>query len=496
MGGSGETLTYSELDRRSNQHAHAFRQAGLGQGDVVSFVLGNEACYFELAWAAQRAGLYFVCISTKLTAAEAAYIISDSGSKLAIVASDVSVELAELRRLLPDVQLASLTAVSGEPQGWLERARTYPVTPVADERAGVDMLYSSGTTGRPKGIRPPMPDDGGICGHTSVSYVAERLCGFDTETVYLCPAPLYHAAPMRWSMAVQKLGGTVVLMEKFDPEKALQLVERHRVTHSQWVPTHFVRLLRLPEETRTAYDLSSLKIAIHAAAPCPIPIKRQMIEWWGPVLLEYYGGSEGNGMTLIDSREWLLHPGSVGKSVVGMARICDDDGEPLAVGSEGMVYFEGGPDFAYHNDPAKTAEAHNSRGWTTIGDVGRMDADGFLYLTDRKGFTIISGGVNIYPQEIENLLVSHPRILDAAVFGAPDPEMGERVVAVIQPVEWSDATPEFAQELTVWLRSQLSGVKVPRQIDFEQQLPRHDTGKLYKRLLRDRYREMAESLQA
>lgn len=491
MGESGEVVTFRDLDESSNQHAHAFRGAGLKAGDVVAFILGNDMRYFELVWAAQRAGLYFVCVSAKLTASEAAYVIQDSGAKLVIAGLDVSTDLAALRGLVGEVNF-ELLGGEGTSGGWMARAQSRSVTPIVDERAGTDMLYSSGTTGRPKGIRPLLPADPLIEGYTTVSMVAHRLCGFGTETVYLCPAPLYHAAPMRWSMAVQQLGGTVVLMEKFDPELALKLIERHRVTHSQWVPTHFVRLLRLPEQVRFAYDISSLKMAIHAAAPCPVPVKHQMIEWWGPILLEYYGGSEGNGMTMIDSTTWLGHQGSVGTAVVGSVRICDDDGEPLPVGEEGGIFFENGPGFEYHNDPEKTAAARNARGWTTIGDVGRVDADGFLYLTDRKGFTIISGGVNIYPQEIENILIMHPKILDAAVVGAPDVEMGERVVAVVQPADWGDATPEFAEELFAWLRPQLSGVKMPRQIDFEEQLPRHDTGKLYKRLLRDRYREMAE----
>ena len=305
---------------------------------------------------------------------------------------------AALPTLLSDVELF---LVGGEAEGyrsWENEADRLDPTPIADQRAGADMLYSSGTTGRPKGIRPPLPVDEDIHGPTPLATVAANIFGFGPQTVYLCPAPLYHAAPLRWCMAAQKLGTTIVVMTKFDPECALALIERYRVTHSQWVPTHFVRMLKLPDEVRARYDLSSLKVAIHAAAPCPVPVKQAMIEWWGPILYEYYAGTENNGMTLIDSRQWLEHPGSVGKAVVGTVRICDEDGEPLPPRTEGAVYFEGGPSFVYHNDPEKTQAATNRHGWTTLGDVGWLDEDGFLYLTDRKSFMIISGGVNIYPQ--------------------------------------------------------------------------------------------------
>ncbi len=313
------------------------------------------------------------------------------------------------------------------------------------------------------------------------------LLGFNADTVYLSPAPLYHAAPLRWCMLTQASGGTVIIMEKFDPEQALSLVERHHVSHSQWVPTHFIRMLKLPDGARQRYDVSSLKVAIHAAAPCPIPVKQAMIAWWGPILLEYYAGTEANGLTLINSAEWLQHPGSVGRAILGAVRICDDQGEPLPPRAEGTIYFEGGPAFAYHNDPEKTAAAANRHGWTTLGDVGWLDDEGYLYLTDRKSFMIISGGVNIYPQEIENLLVVHPRVADAAVIGAPDPDWGEAVVAVVQPADWRDANDGVAAEILEWLRPQLSGVKMPRRVDFMKELPRHPTGKLYKRLIRDHY---------
>ncbi|TPG13258.1 acyl-CoA synthetase [Sphingomonas koreensis] len=484
---TGETISYAALERRSNRAAHLFRARGLGVGDAVAFFCDNIPDYYDLTWGAQRAGLFYVCISSKLTAPEAAYIVQDSGAKLVVGSAGLAYAAERLVPLIPEV---TRLMIGGEVVGWeawAEAIAAQPDTPIADERAGVDMLYSSGTTGRPKGVRVALPEVAALAAPNVLSMLAQHLYGLGPETIYLSPAPLYHAAPLRWSMTVQRLGGTVVMMQAFDPLAALAAIETYRANASQWVPTHFVRMLKLDESVRGRHDLSSLTVAIHAAAPCPIPIKRAMIDWWGPVLYEYYAGSEGNGLTTINSAEWLAHPGSVGKAAYGVLHICDEQGEEVAPGDEGLVYFEGGGQFEYHNDPAKTAEGRNAQGWTTLGDIGRVDDEGYLYLTDRKSFMIISGGVNIYPQEIENRLVTHPRVADVAVIGAPDAEMGERVVAVVQPLDMADATPAFAEELTRWCREELSGVKTPRQIDFAAELPRHATGKLYKRLLRDRY---------
>jgi long-chain acyl-CoA synthetase len=288
-------------------------------------------------------------------------------------------------------------------------------------------------------------------------------------------------------MSVNRLGGTVIVMEKFDAENALALIETHKITTSQWVPTHFVRMLKLQPDVRARYDVSSLKVAIHAAAPCPVPVKEAMIAWWGPVLMEYYAGTEGNGFTFITSTEWLNKKGSVGKAVLGVIKICDEDGNEQPARGEGTVYFEGGGEFEYHNSPDKTAESKNKHGWTTLGDVGYVDEEGYLFLTDRKAFMIISGGVNIYPQELENLLVTHPKVADVAVVGAPHEEMGEQVVAVIQPMDWADANDAFAAEIMAFAKANLSHVKAPRRVDFMAELPRHQTGKLYKRLIRDAY---------
>ncbi len=485
MASTGAVETFGELDKASNRMAQLFRSQGLNIGDTVAVFLDNHPKFFDFAWGAQRAGLYYVAIPSRLTAEEASYILRDSGALL-LVSSDAKLNvLDELSKHNPDVKQYVYGA---EDDRAMEPAlAALPDTPIDDERHGTDMLYSSGTTGRPKGVRIPFPENEDIAAPNALVMMAQGAFGFTPGCTYLSPAPLYHAAPLRWCMTVHKMGGATIVMEKFDAEESLALIEKYRVDVSQWVPTHFSRMLKLPEETRAKYDVSSLQCAVHAAAPCPIPVKEKMIDWWGPIIREYYAGSEGNGFTFINSEDWLEHKGSVGKALLGIVHICDENDDEVAVGEEGQIYFEGGAPVKYHNDPEKTKAAHNKHGWTSLGDVGKVDEDGFLYLTDRKSFMIISGGVNIYPQEIENLLVTHPKVIDAAVIGAPDEDMGEKVVAVVQPSDMANANAEFAQELEVYLRQTLSGVKVPRQIDFRAELPRVATGKLYKRLLRDEY---------
>ena len=487
MAGSGEVVTYGELDRRSNRYAQLFRSKGLAYGDHIAIVMENNARYFEACWGAQRAGLYFTCISSRLTAGETAYIVRDCGAKLVVTSGVMGDMAADLLAELDDGVLPLI--LGGDLAGWTRLEPlldAQPDTPIADEIAGTDMLYSSGTTGRPKGVKVALTGDA-IDAIRPLHQVTAKLYDMSPEMIYLSPAPLYHAAPLRFNMQVQKIGGTCIVMEKFDAEWALQLIEKHRAAHSQWVPTMFVRMLKLPEEVRARYDVSSMRVAIHAAAPCPVEVKRRMIEWWGPVLYEYYAGSEGNGFCAITSEEWLAHPGSVGRSLVGELHIVGDDGADLPTGEEGLIYFANGPEFSYHNDPGKTAESKNEKGWTTLGDVGRVDADGYLYLTDRKAFMIISGGVNIYPQEAEDVLITHPRVADVAVIGVPNEDFGEEVKAVVQPMDWAEAGPDLAEALMAHCRKHLSAVKCPRSVDFEKELPRHPTGKLYKRLLRDRY---------
>jgi long-chain acyl-CoA synthetase len=486
MAASGEVVTYRQLEERSNQGAHLLRSLGLKIGDVIAIWMDNSPRYLEVAWAAQRSGLYFVCISSKLTAGEAKYIIEDSGAKLLITSKSLSAVAQELAPLISGVALYMVGGALGVFQSWEQARDAQPITPIDDERAGTDMLYSSGTTGRPKGVKGALPDPR-LDAPSVLMGLTQKFFGTGPESIYLSPAPLYHAAPLRWCMAIHRQGGTVVVMEKFDPESALAAIQRYRINTSQWVPTHFVRMLKLPAETRAKYDLSSLRMAVHAAAPCSIAVKQQMMDWWGPVLFEYYAGTEGNGFTAITANEWLIKKGSVGRALYGEIRVCDDSDNQVAPNTEGTIYFHGGGAFIYHNSPEKTAESRNRHGWTTLGDVGYVDEEGYLFLTDRKAFMIISGGVNIYPQEIENLLISHPKVMDVAVVGAPDEEMGEKVVAVVQPMNWSDAGPPLADELLAYARKHLSHVKVPRLIEFKQELPRHENGKLYKRLLRDAY---------
>jgi long-chain acyl-CoA synthetase len=494
MAASGETVTYGELDARSNQGAHLFRSLGIGAGDAIAIFLDNSPRYYEVLWAAQRSGLRFTCVSSKLTVGEVEYILRDSGAKALIAGAAVAEVALALAPLIPDVRLFMVEGAKGPFESFEAARAPMPTTPIADQAAGSAMLYSSGTTGRPKGVKRAAPDGPQpIDAPNPLGQIGQALFGYEPDMIYLSPAPLYHAAPLGWSMAVQALGGTVILMERFDAEAALAAIERHKVTCAQWVPTHFVRMLKLPEETRARYDVSSLKAVFHAAAPCPVPVKAAMIAWWGPIVQEYYAGTEGNGFCAITAQEWLNKKGSVGRGMTAELKICDEAGEPLPQGAEGVVYFAGGGAFEYHNDPAKTAESRNRHGWTTLGDVGWVDADGYLFLTDRKSFMIISGGVNIYPQEIENLLIGHPAVADVAVVGAPHEEMGEEVVAVIQPAQWDAAGDALAAELKAFARASLSHVKAPRRVDFMRELPRHATGKLYKRLIRDAYWGKAEA---
>ncbi|WP_422062340.1 acyl-CoA synthetase [Sphingopyxis sp.] len=491
VAGTGETISYAELDAASNRAAQLFRAHGLGHDDVVAFMLENTPHYYGLTWGAQRAGLRYVCISSRLTQDETDYILENSGAKILIVSADLGPAAQQLKTRITRYSMGG--DIAGWPKIEDELARM-PAERIADERAGVDMLYSSGTTGRPKGVRVPLPEDPAIDAPNSLVLLASAAFGISADSIYLSPAPLYHAAPLRWSMTIHRLGGTVVLMKKFDPEAALAAIQHYRCNAAQFVPTHFVRMLKLPDAVRAQYDVTSMKGAIHAAAPCPVPVKQAMIDWWGPVLLEYYAGSEGNGMTFATSQDWLAHKGTVGRPIMGALHIVGEDNETeLPVGEEGAVFFESENVFEYHDDPEKTASSRNAKGWSTLGDVGKVDDEGFLYLTDRKSFMIISGGVNIYPQEIENHLVTHPKVADVAVVGGPHEEMGEEVIAVIQPADMADATDAFRDELITYAREKLSGVKIPRRIDFLEALPRHDTGKLYKRLLRDQYWDKAKA---
>ncbi|SNR80657.1 acyl-CoA synthetase [Blastococcus mobilis] len=497
MAGRDARLTYGELEENSRRLAHRLRAEGFRRGDVIGLLSGNDVRVFEVYWAAQRTGLYVTAINKHLSHDEIRYILEDSGAKALFLGPGIG-ELATGLSTHAGVRYA--VAMDGAPQDcgvWHRYADELAAAPdesLADQPRGGDMLYSSGTTGRPKGIRPPLPDrQVDEPGDTMVALFGDRI-GLGPDTVYLSPAPLYHAAPLRVCATVQALGGTVVVMERFDAEQALAAIERYRVTHSQWVPTMFVRMLKLPAEVRDRYDVSSLRVAVHAAAPCPADVKRQMMDWWGPILQEYYSSTEVAGMTWVDSDEWLTHPGSVGRSILGTLHICDESGEELPTGAVGTVYFErDARPFEYHNDPEKTRSAEHPQhpNWTTVGDIGYVDEDGYLYLTDRKAFLIISGGVNIYPQEIEDALALHPAVADVAVIGIPDDEMGEQVKAVVQAAPGVEVGEELAAQLIAHVRSRLAGYKVPRSVDFVDELPRTPTGKLVKGPLRDRYRASA-----
>lgn len=491
---TGETLTHGELAAAANRYGHALRALGLGVGDGIAWCVENSPAFFTLLLASHRSGLYYTPVSTYLGPKEIAYIVRDCGARVFVLSSALSQKAQALRELLADH--VELYSTGGELPGY------EPLEPLADGQpatlpeastTGQDLLYSSGTTGQPKGIKLPLP--GREIDEISPAGVATmHLYRWSPEVTYLSPAPLYHAAPLRFNLLNMIVGGTSIVLRNFDPELALEALQRHRCNRSQWVPTMFVRMLKLPPEVRARYDTSSMELALHAAAPCPVATKRAMLDWWGPVIHEYYAGSENNGMCTITPQEWLAHPGSVGKPLYGEVHILDDDGNELPPGETGTVYFGGGNPFEYLNDPEKTKQAYDYRGWSTLGDVGHVDEEGYLYLTDRKAYMIISGGVNIYPQEVENLLVMHPEVADCAVFGVPDEDMGEQVKAVVQPLEAGAGTAELAGRLLDYCRAELSHVKCPRSIDFADELPRHPTGKLYKRLLKARYWETPTDL--
>ena len=494
MASTGEAVTYRELDARSNRLAHLFRNRGLKRLDHYSIFMENNNRYLEACGAGERSGLYYTCVNSYLTASELAYILTNSQSRILITSMAKLDTAREALKECPKVELCIV--VDGAGETWPESDRIVglqqataglPKTPIADESNGTAMLYSSGTTGRPKGILRPLPEQSAAQQLPLFDFL-QKLWHYREGMVYLSPAPLYHSAPQAAVNLTIRNGGTVVIMESFDPERYLELVEKWGITHTQLVPTMFSRMLKLPPEVRKRHDLSTLEIAVHAAAPCPAAVKDEMIKWWGPIIHEYYGATEGLGFTACDSEQWLAHRGSVGKVLLGDLHILDETMQPSPKGQPGTVWFKTATPFEYFGDPAKTAESRSPDGsMSTVGDVGYVDDDGYLYLTDRATFMIISGGVNIYPQECENLLITHPKIADAAVFGVPNADLGEEVKAVVQPMPGVSPGEALAEELIAFCSQSLSRQKVPPSIDFEGELPRLPTGKLYKRLLRDRY---------
>ncbi len=486
MSGSGRIVSYAELDERSTRLARVFDEAGLRPGDRVALMLGNRPEFFDVLWAALRSGLYLTPINWHLGPEEAAYIVDDCGARAVVTSSDLADVAAELLARNPDVAVRLMV---GDPidgyDGMDSALESVPCDPRVEERAGALMMYSSGTTGYPKGIVRPLPRAPFGAGPDAIAMMMTGPYGADDRSVYLSPAPLYHAAPISFCSAVHRIGATAVVMERFDASDALRAVEDHAVTHAQFVPTHFIRMLQLPDEVRDQHDLSTLRCVIHAAAPCPVPTKRRMIEWLGPLLEEFYAGSEAIGVTLISSAEWLEHPGSVGRPSGTTVHILDDSGAELPPGETGQVWFDASSRFEYHNDPAKTRAAQDPRGWATYGDIGHVDDEGYLYLTDRASNMIISGGVNIYPQEAEMVLAPHPAVHDIAVIGVPDDVMGERVKAFVQVRDGIDADDSLAETLIAHCRRHLAHYKCPREVEFVDELPRLENGKLVKRKLLD-----------
>ncbi|WP_440712330.1 acyl-CoA synthetase [Gordonia sp. FQ] len=485
---TGETVTYAELMDSSTRIANHLRDLGLRPGDTIAIVSENDLRVLSAYWAAVRSGMYVTAINCHLTAGEVDVILEDCGAGALFAGAGSAAAVAGAARLITDP--ARRMAWGGPIPGFTDYdtvlAAASPA-PLTDQPRGTDMLYSSGTTGRPKGIRPPLPDGQVDEVPDMVTAVFGPLYGFGPDTVYLSPAPVYHAAPLRYCAMVNALGGTVVMMDRFDPEEALALIERYRVTHSQWVPTMFIRMLKLPDDIRARYDVSSMTVAIHAAAPCPPEVKRAMIEWWGPVIHEYYAATEAAGVTLIGPGDALQRPGSVGRAVLGIVHICDDDGRDLAPGEIGTVYFErDSVPFVYHNDPVKTKAAQHPdhEFWATTGDLGYLDDEGFLYLTDRRAFTIVSGGVNIYPQEVENVLATHPAVYDVGVIGVPDDDLGEVARGYVQLADGVEPSAELAAELLAYAGEHVAAFKLPRSIEFLDELPRTPTGKLVKATLR------------
>lgn len=490
MAGTGEQVTFGELDATANRMARTFQSLGLEPGGHVAACMENRVEVLEVAWGAHYAGLHYTFISTRLTPDEAAFIIGDSGSKVVVLTPRLGERLMPALTDLVDDDVR-FVSVGGDVEGaddLMALAAEQSADPIPDATEGADMLYSSGTTGRPKGVLRTLT--GEPLGTTAgLAMLGEFLMGMSADSVYLSPAPMYHAAPLKWSIDLLALGASVVLMERFEPEALLSAIETHGVTHGQFVPTMFVRMLKLPEEVRNRYDVSSLEGIIHAAAPCPPDVKRQMMDWMGPIVNEYYAGTEGSGFCWASAEDWLAHPGTVGKPLIGELHIVGPGGDELPVGEEGVVYFGAGPKFEYHNDAEKTAEAYNDQGWATLGDIGRVDEDGFLYLTDRQSNMIISGGVNVYPQEAENVLSTHPDVYDVAVIGVPNEDFGEEVKAVVHLMDGVEPTDEVGDGLVAYCRERLADIKCPRTVDFTDELPRLPTGKLVKRLLRDSYWE-------
>jgi len=479
-------VTFKALNERANQIAQFLRALGLRRGDHVALMLPNEFEIIEIALAALRAGLFVTPISTHLKTEEIAYIIKDGNNAAFFTAQPFAEIVAPIPAMIAGLHCYSIGGAIDGFNAFEESVAIQPAIPIDDESSGQLFLYSSGSTGRPKGILRPLPtippDELGASEQMTI-----KTWGFGADTVYLHPSPLYHSAPIFNALVTLHCGGTFVMLRKFDPQRALEAIDRFKVTHSQWVPTMFIRMLKLPAELRARQNLGSLKVVLHSAAPCPIDVKRSMIEWWGPIISEFYSSTEANGYCRVTSEEWLKKPGTVGKPLNGEIHITGEDGNDVPVNTPGTIYFGAGGKFEYHNDPERTEETRHPKGWTTVGDMGYVDEEGYLFLTDRRDFMIISGGVNIYPAEAENVLHAHPDVIDVAVIGVPNADFGEEVKAIIQPADMARAGPALEAELIRFCRERIADVKCPRSVDFVAELPRLPTGKLQKKLLRAPY---------
>ena len=485
------TMSYRALDLASRALAEALREVGLERGDGIAILAPNVPEFFIAAWAAQRSGLYYTPIGSHLKAGEIGYILADSGAKALLVEKTLAPQAIEAMRALAPNAAPFLFSLGGSVAGARPVEELTPSATASEDVEGGDLLYTSGTTGRPKGVRRPL-DFGPLGSDTQRVTRLRDLFEMDRNTVFYTPAPIYHAAPLRFAMTVLRMGATLAMDEKFEPRRSLATIAARNVTHSQWVPTMFVRLLALSDAERMAFRAPAHRKAIHSGAPCAVSVKRAMIDWWGPILHEYYSGTESAGFTHVTSQEWLRFPGTVGKPWGCKTHILSDAGAKLEPGEIGAVYFEGRAGLAYHNDEEKTREAQSVEGWITMGDIGFVNDERYLFLCDRKNFVIVSGGVNIYPKEVEEALEGHPAVLEAAVFGLPDETFGECVQAVVQVRDPGDASAEVADALHAHVRMTLAAFKAPKRIAFEHDLPRLPSGKLEKRRLRDAYRDRTD----
>lgn len=493
--------TFAQLNARANQLVRALRRRGLTEGDSVALICSNRPEFPETVAACQRSGLRFTPVNWHLTGEEAGYIVDDCEAKALIVDVRYAATGTEAAAAAPNATIK--LAVGGDIEGFDSYDAALAEedgSDIDDPALGTSMLYTSGTTGRPKGVHRPAARGAAAAAaqqqtasqRTSAAAAASNQGG---RSMHLCTGPLYHAAPLAFSLSAPLAQGMgIALMDKWDAEETLRLIDEHKITHSHMVPTMFHRILSLPDDVKNKYDVSSLRYIIHGAAPCPVPVKKAIIDWWGPIVVEYYAATEGSG-SFVTSEEWLKKPGTVGKPATDdHVRILDDDGNELAAGGIGTVFLKA-PDqgrFSYYKDDTKTSSAYRDN-YFTLGDIGYLDEEGYLYLTDRSANLIISGGVNIYPAEVEAVLLTHPAVGDAAVIGVPNEDWGEEVKAVIETQPDVEATPELAAELMAFCKERLASYKAPRSVDFTDELPRHDNGKLYKRVLRDQYRAAYEA---